>query len=281
MPDSWDSFIDSLVEDTTPIQIKPARNERQFPCGQCAGTGLYQGVRVHQEKKQCFACRGKGYFKTDPRKLQKQREQRATKREQVKQDAREANLAHEGVLDKLSSMASWNDFARSMVEQHQEGRAWSEKQVTAALSMIDKIENRREQLAVEREQQATALDLSPINKMFTHAQENGYKRPVYRAEGLTISLAPINGANVGALYVKDFQTKEYIGKVKDGKFYGAAAATDAYREALLAIAIDPRAAAIRFGQQTGSCSCCGRTLTNKTSIDLGIGPICASKWNLI
>jgi hypothetical protein len=39
-------------------------------------------------------------------------------------------------------------------------------------------------------------------------------------------------------------------------------------------------AAVRYGRQTGRCSCCGRELTNKASIDAGIGPICASKWGL-
>ena len=76
----WNSFIDTLVEDTAPIPLKKT-TEKQFPCGQCAGTGVYSGVRVHQEKTNCFACRGKGYFKTDPRKLEKARVQRATKKQ--------------------------------------------------------------------------------------------------------------------------------------------------------------------------------------------------------
>ena len=32
------------------------------------------------------------------------------------------------------------------------------------------------------------------------------------------------------------------------------------------------------GQETGTCSCCGRTLTNELSISLGIGPICREGW---
>lgn len=43
---------------------------------------------------------------------------------------------------------------------------------------------------------------------------------------------------------------------------------------------DPRAAAIAYGQRTGTCSCCGRELTRHSSIDAGIGPVCATKWGL-
>ena len=46
------------------------------------------------------------------------------------------------------------------------------------------------------------------------------------------------------------------------------------------VADDPYAAAQLYGQQTGSCSCCGRELTNSLSIELGIGPICREKFGL-
>ena len=46
------------------------------------------------------------------------------------------------------------------------------------------------------------------------------------------------------------------------------------------VAADPYAAAQLYGQQTGSCSCCGRELTNSLSIELGIGPICREKFGL-
>ena len=143
MTNTWDSFIDSLVEAPEPIETKPSRNEKTYPCGQCAGTGLFQGVLIHQTKKQCFSCRGRGYFKTDPRKLQQQREARAAKKEQAIKAAQEANK-QTGLLTHFEqlNMISWNDFARSMYEQHVEGKLWSEKQVAVALSMIEGTKNR-------------------------------------------------------------------------------------------------------------------------------------------
>ena len=50
------------------------------------------------------------------------------------------------------------------------------------------------------------------------------------------------------------------------------------RNAILeAIAVDPMAAAQRFGHELGICSQCGSPLTNEESIQLGIGPVCRAK----
>ena len=46
------------------------------------------------------------------------------------------------------------------------------------------------------------------------------------------------------------------------------------------VAADPYAAAKLYGQNTGTCSCCARELTNPLSIELGIGPICKAKFGL-
>lgn len=274
MTDNWDSFVDSLVENPVEIPTKTS-SEKKYPCAQCAGTGLYQGARVHQDKKHCFACRGKGYFKTDPRKLAKQREQRAAKK-QALIDAAQRHNAEQPIYADVVSMSEWNSFAASLIQQHEQGKEWTEKQVVAVASMIAKIaENKR-----KKQEQTTTVDLTPIVDMFQYAKDNGYKRPIYRAEGLKISLAPDTGANAGALYVKDMEGV-YLGKVMNNKFISSRDTTEEQKQALLVIAKDPKQAAIKYGQQTGSCSCCGRTLSNKQSIELGIGPICAEKWNLI
>jgi len=43
------------------------------------------------------------------------------------------------------------------------------------------------------------------------------------------------------------------------------------------IAVDPEAAAIRYGHEIGACSICGRRLTNRISRELGIGPVCGGR----
>jgi hypothetical protein len=46
---------------------------------------------------------------------------------------------------------------------------------------------------------------------------------------------------------------------------------------LAAIAADPAAASARYGQELGVCGVCGRTLTDATSRQIGIGPICRER----
>jgi hypothetical protein len=117
------------------------------------------------------------------------------------------------------------------------------------------------------------VDLTAIRTMFEKAVHSGAKRPVYRASGLVINRAPDNGKNPGALYVKTVED-EYLGKILGTTYTGKPA------PALAAIAADPRGEAVRYGRATGSCSCCGRELTDPVSIEQGIGPICVTKWGL-
>lgn len=50
------------------------------------------------------------------------------------------------------------------------------------------------------------------------------------------------------------------------------------RESILAqIAADPKGAMQRYTEEIGSCAICGRTLTNETSLERAIGPICAAR----
>jgi hypothetical protein len=46
---------------------------------------------------------------------------------------------------------------------------------------------------------------------------------------------------------------------------------------LLEIAVDSEAAQRRYGQKIGRCGVCNRTLTDDTSREMGIGPICRDK----
>lgn len=49
------------------------------------------------------------------------------------------------------------------------------------------------------------------------------------------------------------------------------------RRVLALIAVDPKAALIRYGQELGECGDCGRPLTDPISRARGIGPICKDK----
>ena len=103
-----------------------------------------------------------------------------------------------------------------------------------------------------------------------------FKRPKLRLDAFQFSRAPDTGKNAGSIYVK--QGEEYLGKVTAGRFLPVRECGDERAARIVAVASDPAAAAKAYGLRTGECSCCGRTLTNGLSIDLGIGPICRERF---
>ena len=188
------------------------------------------------------------------------------------------NLSNEDVvLDKLEEMMTWNGFARSLVNQHLAKGRLSPNQWAAAERMIAKMAANK----VARDAKSIDVNVGKINDLLVHAK---VKRPVFRAEGLKFSLAPVtlkNGqpaANAGAVYVK--AGDEYQGKISGGKFHAGRDCLDDTPQAVVRAAQDPRGVAVQYGRDTGICACCGRTLTDPVSIEMGIGPICAEKWGL-
>ena len=177
-----------------------------------------------------------------------------------------------GVGEFLAKAVTWNspsDFICSLHASLVKYGRLTDNQAAAVKNTMAKIEaNRAAKVAA-----AVEVDLSPIRAMFETAVANGYKRPIYRAADLVISRAPMTGKNPGALYVKTVGD-EYLGKLVGTTYTGRPA------PALAAIALDPKGEAIKYGQRTGTCSCCGRELTAEASIEAGIGPICAEKWGL-
>jgi len=288
MMDSFDSFVDSLIENPEPIVTKKSSNEQAFPCGQCAGTGVYHGTRIHQEKRHCFACRGKGYFKTDPRKLKENRTMRANKKADALKNAiesfQENNPAMFAELKSAYAIGEGNSFILSLAQQLFQRGTLSEKQIAAWHRGKEKLAEIKDQREKERAERAVTVDLAPIANMFATALQSGYKRPMYRANGLRIK-----PGKAGALYVLTEartqygpygESPAYEGKIADGQFHPVRDTDADTASKLIAIANDPKGEAIRYGQKTGNCSCCGRELTKHSSIDAGIGPICAEKWGL-
>lgn len=247
------------------------RNNFDYRCLKCTGTGQYLGVRIHQPASECFHCKGRGWFKTTVEQRQKASMSAHARREAVLAENRADNIADIGqeAYDWLRTQAV-SGFVGDVLRKHDEGVRLSEKQVLGLLKWRAGVTAARER----READAPAVDLTGIFDMFETAQGNGLSRPIYRALGLTISKAPTSGVNAGALYVKDVN-KNYLGKVKDGKFFGRA---EGVAEQLREIAAAPLSVAISYGRETGSCACCGRTLTDPKSIELGIGPVCKDKW---
>lgn len=55
----------------------------------------------------------------------------------------------------------------------------------------------------------------------------------------------------------------------------AARVDESHRLAIESLAADPAQFAAAFGKSTGSCSFCGRGLTDERSVEVGYGPVCA------
>ncbi len=272
----WDD-LDELPETNERTKRVAAANPK-IPCDHCAGTGRWSGGTNQYGNSKCHACNGRGHFHTTAVDRQQKRDQRVAKKTVSHAEAKAAYLEVEGngdMIAALRGMVSWNDFACSLVAGFDKYGSLTEKQRAAAERMIAKVAATREAKAVARE---VTVDLSPIRAMFEMAFGNGHKRPKYRAENIILSRAPDHGKNAGSIYVVD-HGETYLGKITaDNKFHPTHAAGTDVAEQLATIAVDPSEAAARYGHRTGSCSCCGRELTVKASIDRGIGPICATKY---
>jgi hypothetical protein len=275
-----DDFVDDFpvheLPETSEVKVSNGIDAKviKFPCAACNGTGKYLRVRLHQPRSDCFACQGKGYFLTSERDRQEARIKRRVSKETKLKEARAAfDEMYPNIGEILIPLSQWSPFCAELLSKLNQYGSLSEKQVQAIRNTQFRSEQRQRERDIERAKAALVIDLSPIRTMFETARASGYKMPVYRAAGLVINRASDYGRNPGALYVKNDQG-DYLGKIVGTQYTGKPA------PALTAIAADPRGEAIKYGQRTGTCSCCGRTLTNEGSIDAGIGPICASKWGL-
>lgn len=123
---------------------------------------------------------------------------------------------------------------------------------------------------------APKVNVSRIEQAFASAKSRGITYPKLRLGQFQFSLAGAASRNPGAIYVKE--QSSYLGKIVGGEFIATRDCGADRQVQVIEVACNPEAAAVAYGKATGSCSCCGRTLENKVSIERGIGPICAEKY---
>jgi hypothetical protein len=105
---------------------------------------------------------------------------------------------------------------------------------------------------------------------------SGLRTPRISLGGLVFKPAKATGANPGAIYVTEHG--EYLGKVLGGKFLRVRSCPEGAADKVAEMILDPKATAEAYGLRSGNCAICSRLLTNKESLDRGIGPICAEKF---
>ena len=280
MSDSFDAFINSLANE--PLETRNAKVEERFPCGQCGGTGRWSGGVNRHGNSNCLACNGRGYFTTSPKFRADQRAKVAQKREAAAEELRRSikDFAEQNPDMYKDLCARRTEFTASLHDQLMRKGDLSVNQIAAWNRGWEKLQAARAARNVEANAKSGAVNLDRIREMFDAAVSSGYKKPCYRAEGLKISLASAMGRNAGCLYVVEIEDDAYQGKIDGVTFKAVREARANTLARLQAIADDPKGAAIRYGQRTGTCACCGRELTNHASIDAGIGPICRNRFGL-
>lgn len=273
---------DSAMHSSNPHHEMALRAEpKTFPCMSCHGTGKFQGVRRHQEQSQCFACGGKGHHAKPHQVAMQEKSDRKHKRRMGEFNAQADRLAkfdkaHDG-LGTWMKAQGWSNMLADLSAQLGTPRGLTERQIDAAKGIRAKCEARKAEKAVAKAATSAEVDLSTIHAMFDKARNAGLNKLAYRAEGLVLSPARATSANAGGIYVKTVGG-QYLGKVMGTKFLAGYDAKPEHKASLEVIARNPAEAAAAYGKKTGSCSCCGRELTDAKSIALGIGPICAEKW---
>jgi hypothetical protein len=124
-----------------------------------------------------------------------------------------------------------------------------------------------------REQAAASpVATVPVPKLFTVMQKHAHfyagDLKLSRKNGDTLVWIMFQGVCVGK--IENAQLTFF------GKRLGANWNTVA--DLLAEFEANPLVAAVKYGKLSGTCCSCGRDLTNDGSIEAGIGPICASKF---
>ena len=126
------------------------------------------------------------------------------------------------------------------------------------------------------------LDIAALYEVLEKAAADGLQWPTFRFEGIAITLATA-GKNRGCLYVKSGANRDadYFGKITpQGEFHPSRDCTEAHCQRLREILADHQGELVEYGKKTGACGVCGRELTQKISIERGIGPICFERLSL-
>lgn len=251
--------------------------EASFPCPACRGTGrfvAYTGRTVGN----CFKCKGagkvsKGVAAAAKAKATRQanelayREEHAVEINWLRERSEKGFRLASDLLSKLDAYGKFTENQLAMIRR-------------IIAEDAERAEQRKAQWAAENDAKSGEVNISAIQALFDTATDNDIKRPIFRADGLTISKASATGANPGALYVKTTEGDTYLGKIVNGKFMAGRDANADTLTQLQAIALDPVAESIKYARRTGRCGLCGKGLVDPVSIRSGVGPVCAENWGL-
>lgn len=187
-----------------------------------------------------------------------------------------SHLMDDAVLDALKLCKG--NFASSLYEASFKTRGLSPTQLAWAHKLVNDL------ISAEAESpQVTDNRFDGLFSIFNTLRLKGAKRMKMRFSGIMISPSKsgeqLYVCSLTETEVGRFGTQpKYLGKVTKAGLDSRL--SDDVKAVIMAAADDPLTAAIKYGKESGNCSCCGRELTDPTSIEAGIGPVCRDKFGL-
>lgn len=173
----------------------------------------------------------------------------------------------------IDENAKTNSFAASLNAYLLRHGKLTEKQMKAV----------RKQLAQNHEPLPSEMcqesSVKALQDAFDKARGNGIKNPKINLANFRFKPAPKNGRNPNAIYV--MQGDDYLGKIDNAKFVATRDCSEEQKREIVDVCSTPHKAAVAYGQRTGNCAICNRELSNKDSINLGVGMICAEKYGFV
>lgn len=191
--------------------------------------------------------------------------------------------ALEKVLPNLHSRDQ--SFGISLVDQWKRRGGLSEKQWPWVSTLLDKVGvSPGENPAAKPKPTVNVGALTRLNELFDSAKESGIQFPKMRLkhgeDKFALGLSGPNSRYPGQINIKSGDM--WYGRIdRAGNFTpGSEPLPAGWMETIQEIAKDPLESMKVQGRRTGNCCLCGRELTNHESIELGIGPVCASNWGV-
>lgn len=197
---------------------------------------------------------------------------------------------HEAIEELRVLAEGGNNFASSLYEREKANKYLSNSQVSWVYKLAqDALDDRTMSSKVESVNGLKGYDASNILASLAEACAKGIKKPMIRLKhnnGAEIRLKFMNaGKNAGGAWVT--MNSDLMGQINDGGVFtwrGRGYSEEVIAEVVELIQTSNEnlvQALESYGRLTSKCGCCGLPLTNKKSIELGIGPICLNKYGLL
>ena len=277
------SSMDDL--DTAPVRNEQAALAQKaaaptVDCPKCLGKGKYTFGFRYIRTEPCKVCKGSGKVKADWEKARAAYQKGEETKKNNKLAKQQAWIdAHPAEWKWINGAAANFQFASDMHRAIVTYGQLTEKQLAAVQKCVSRLAEKNAERNAEMERNAVqAPGANAVILCLQKANIGGHKAPTLRTELATFSLAKPNSKNAGCVYVKaPGRDGAYYGKITpEGSFQPTRECPEDARAGVARAAANALDEAVAYGKKTGTCSCCGRELTDPVSIANGIGPVCAS-----